>query len=73
MSLKTSIEAAEQRGAIEMLDRIRGSLKEYPNCGGDIVVMKEVERIVSKAVAKIKKQLGVFGVRGNLVKDELKD
>jgi len=43
-----------------MLDRIRSSLKEYPNVGGDIIVMQEVERIVQKshdeAVRKIQEQ-----------------
>jgi hypothetical protein len=34
------------------LDSIRASLREYPNVGGDIEIMKEVERIEKRAIAK---------------------
>ena len=34
------------QGHREMLDSVRGSLRGYPNCGGDIEIMAEVERIV---------------------------
>lgn len=40
---------ARMDGNMEMLDRIRGSLKEYPNLGGDIEVMNEVDRLVNNA------------------------
>jgi hypothetical protein len=38
-----------------MLDMIRGSLLAYPNLGGDIEVMREVERIVNEATAELQK------------------
>ena len=41
---------AFQNGATEMLESVRASLHDYPNAGGDIVVMREVERIVKEAV-----------------------
>jgi len=37
------------RNRIEMLDSIVASLKDYPNFGGDIGVMKEVERLRREA------------------------
>ena len=36
-------------GANWMLDSIRGSLHAYPNGGGDIEVMKEVDRLIEQA------------------------
>lgn len=39
-----------QRGQMEMLDSIRAALRDYPNAGGDVVVMREVERIVLEAL-----------------------
>lgn len=33
-----------------MLEVIVGSLRGYPDCGGDIQVMTEVERIVAEAL-----------------------
>lgn len=38
--------------AEEMLESIRGSLRGYPDLGGDIEVMKEVERIEKAAYAR---------------------
>lgn len=44
------IKEAEQRGASDMLESIRASLREYPRGGGDIEVMQEVDRIVGEAL-----------------------
>jgi hypothetical protein len=41
----------------EMLRMVVGSLKGYPNAGGDIEVMTEVERIRRDAVAEERKAL----------------
>jgi hypothetical protein len=43
-------ERGRRRGAEDMLRMIRGSLQAYPNAGGDIEVMKEVDRIVRTTV-----------------------
>jgi hypothetical protein len=40
------IEAARHEGACSMLDSIRSSLRDYPYCGGDIEIMKAVEKII---------------------------
>jgi hypothetical protein len=40
----------------DMLNMVVGSLRGYPNAGGDIEVMKEVERIVREAVEEERKQ-----------------
>jgi len=41
------------RNRIEMLDSIVASLKDYPNFGGDIGVMKEVERLRREAKIEV--------------------
>jgi hypothetical protein len=33
-----------------MLESVRGSLRDYPHSGGDIVVMQEVDRLRKDAV-----------------------
>lgn len=38
----------------EMLESIRASLRGYPNCGGDVEVINEVERIVAERTKDIK-------------------
>lgn len=40
---------AQQEGASQMLDSIRGSLQGYPDLGGDIEVMRSVERVEKRA------------------------
>lgn len=37
--------AQQLKGWQDCLDSVRGSLRGYPDCGGDIEVMREVERI----------------------------
>lgn len=44
-SLRTKEELANQ-----MLESVRASLRDYPNAGGDVEVMREVERIKTEAV-----------------------
>jgi hypothetical protein len=39
------LRAAELRGWQSCLDAVRGSLVGYPNAGGDIEIMTQVERI----------------------------
>lgn len=41
-----------QNGANYMLDQIRKSLENYPNGGGDIVIMQEVARICEEYYQK---------------------
>jgi hypothetical protein len=41
-----SVRAAREEGQRQMLESIRSSLRDYPNIGGDIEVMKEVDRII---------------------------
>jgi hypothetical protein len=41
---------AWQDGANQMLDSVRGSLKGWPELGGDVEVMEEVERIRKEGV-----------------------
>lgn len=43
------------RGSQDMLDMIRGSLKGYPDAGGDIGVMRSVDSIVENALHECKK------------------
>lgn len=40
---------AKLAGANEMLDRVVASLREYPNGGGDVNVMHEVENLMQDA------------------------
>ena len=40
--------------ANEMLQHVVGSLRGYPNAGGDIQVMTEVDRIVSERTNKLR-------------------
>jgi hypothetical protein len=49
------LQKERDRAAGEMLDRVRASLREYPNGGGDIEIMREVERIVNEATAELQK------------------
>ena len=42
----------EQRARVELLNSVVGSLRGYPDCGGDVGVMTEVERI--GRIARIK-------------------
>jgi len=49
---KSALDRAKQEGATTMLESIRGSLRGYPNCGGDVEVMREVERIVGERLAQ---------------------
>jgi hypothetical protein len=47
---------ARDEGANWMLDSIRASLQGYPNCGGDIEVMAEVDKIVRKAQEQMRER-----------------
>jgi hypothetical protein len=40
----------------ECLDSVRGSLRGYPDCGGDVEIMREIERIVAQRIAEYNKQ-----------------
>jgi len=40
-----------------LLDLILDSLKNYPNRGGDIEIMKEVERIIADKMAEAKREM----------------
>lgn len=40
-----------------MLEAVRGSLRAFPNAGGDIVVMQEVERITREARLALLKEM----------------
>ncbi len=42
-------ETAEFKGWCHAIDAIRGSLQTYPNGGGDIGIMREVDRLISEA------------------------
>lgn len=42
-------ERGRRKGSQEMLDMIRGSLKGFPDLGGDIEVIREIERIIAEA------------------------
>lgn len=42
----------DEMTANQMLDMIRGSLRGYPNSGGDIEVMAEIERIEKEAYSR---------------------
>ncbi len=44
-------------GNIELLDRIVATLKDYPNVGGDIGVMTEVDRLIAEEREAIRQQL----------------
>lgn len=41
-------------GWCNAIEAVRASLRDYPHGGGDIVIMREVERICAEAVAKSK-------------------
>ena len=43
----------------EMLDKIRASLRDYPDAGGDVVVMNEVDRIVREAEKRVRQDMTV--------------
>lgn len=47
--LESKVEDAKLDGANEMLDRIVASLREYPNGGGDVNVLHEVENLMQDA------------------------
>jgi hypothetical protein len=51
-TLTARLATAEHKGAREMLESIRSSLRGYPDMGGDIEVMKEVDRIKATAEAE---------------------
>ena len=44
-----ALQQARDLGSSWLLEAIRGSLRAYPNCGGDIEVMREVARIQKEA------------------------
>ena len=44
------IKQATFDGWCQCLDSVRASLRDYPNAGGDIEIMNEVDRIVADAV-----------------------
>lgn len=46
------IEKARHEGAMAMLESVRASFRDYPFGGGDIEIMKEVDRIVRDAMEK---------------------
>lgn len=47
--LENKVEDAKLAGANEMLDLVVSSLREYPNGGGDVNVMREVENLMQDA------------------------
>lgn len=49
-TLKNVIKDAEFRGWCDCLGSVRASLKSYPNGGGDIEIMEQVERIRQEAI-----------------------
>lgn len=51
-ALSEVVRQAHTDGANWMLDNIRGSLRGYPNQGGDIEVMTEVERLIRQTHAE---------------------
>lgn len=46
--IEDELEQARFEGGVEMLERVRASLKAYPNAGGDIEVMTAVEVIIRR-------------------------
>lgn len=46
---RSALDAVKAEARNEMLGMVVGSLRGYPDCGGDIGVMKEVDRLVEKA------------------------
>jgi hypothetical protein len=46
----TNEEALEFKGWCQCIDAIVASLKDYPNAGGHIEIMKEVDRLRREAV-----------------------
>lgn len=48
---------ARVEGRSEMLESIRASLKGYPDVGGDICIMQEVDRIVKEAIAPLQPKI----------------
>lgn len=45
-------EQARINGGQEMLGMVVGSLRGYPHLGGDIEVMREVDRLIKEAIEK---------------------
>lgn len=45
VSLAAFVRAQQLKGWQDCLDSVRASLRGYPNAGGDIEIMREVERI----------------------------
>lgn len=43
--------AGLSEGWSDAIESIRASLKEFLNCGGDVVIMQEVQRLIGEAVA----------------------
>ena len=43
------VSTAEQHGWQQCLASVRGSVRDYPNAGGDIVIMTEIENIENAA------------------------
>lgn len=43
--------AGLSEGWSDAIEAIRTSLKEFPNCGGDVVIIQEVQRLIGEAVA----------------------
>lgn len=58
--LREGRDKAHLRGGQEMLYRIRGSLENYGQQGGDVEVMRQVERLINEAVIRELKALATW-------------
>jgi len=56
-------------GANWMLDQIRQSLRNYPNGGGDIFIMQEVDRICQEYYNAREKEKWMKEFNKNLIKE----
>lgn len=50
LALDRYVEEAEHKGWLDCLRNVQGSIEGYPNHGGDIEIMKGIERIVEEKV-----------------------
>lgn len=57
LALDRYVEEAEHKGWLDCLRNVQGSIEGYPNNGGDIEIMKGIERIVEEKVLSVSDEL----------------